>query len=311
VSNALPEHVGPATPVAEAALAIMTAKLAPVFALEARTVSGTDAEALHDMRVASRRAREALAVIAPLFEPVELKRVSRTLRRITRALGPVRDADVFLGHFAGYASEAPTPAERATAMFLVGYRSASRQRDLVAMRTALTGLELGAKHARLLKSLAGFRIGADTGAPLASYASAILHDRCDRFGAHATTALVEPCATAQHAMRIDAKHLRYAIETLSPCIESEHYAKVRSSVVAYQDVLGAIHDCDVFSAELRGLELPGEALHAGASVKGLARLGARIAEERHAHFLDFSTLAAHAKPEALCEALADSLVEAC
>lgn len=310
MSNAIPEHVGPATPVAEAALAIMTAKLAPVFALEARTVSGTDAEALHDMRVASRRAREALAVFAPLFEPAELKRVSRTLRHITRALGPVRDADVFLGHFAGYASDAATPAERTTAMFLVGYRSASRQRDLAAMRAALAGLELGAQHTRLLKSLARFKIGADTGAPLSSYASAILRDRCHRFGTHTATALEEPCATAQHAMRIDAKHLRYAIETLSACIESERFPEVRASVVAYQDALGAIHDCDVFSAELRGLELPSEALVAGASAKGLARLEARIAEERHTHYLTFSALAAQRDPDALCSALAASLVEA-
>ena len=52
---------------------------------------GGDAEALHQARVASRRIREAL--------PLEIRpprKLMRQVRRITRALGPVRELDVAL-----------------------------------------------------------------------------------------------------------------------------------------------------------------------------------------------------------------------
>ena len=57
---------------------------------------------------------------------------------------------------------------------------------------------------------------------------------------------------ALHAMRIDAKHLRYTLEIFSPlyATRSDEFIKLVKSV---QEILGNIHDCDVwidFSASI-------------------------------------------------------------
>lgn len=53
-------------------------------------------EALHDMRVGSRRLRAALSVFGGLFPREEFRRLNRQLGAITDALGAVRDCDVQL-----------------------------------------------------------------------------------------------------------------------------------------------------------------------------------------------------------------------
>ena len=58
------------------------------------TRAGDDIEALHDMRVASRRLRAALSVFAAAFPPKPFGVTEKEVARVTDALGAVRDADV-------------------------------------------------------------------------------------------------------------------------------------------------------------------------------------------------------------------------
>src|SRR6187401_2766330 len=55
-----------------------------------------DEISVHQARVASRRLREALPVLGARADVHALGRVQRRVRRITRALGPVRELDVTL-----------------------------------------------------------------------------------------------------------------------------------------------------------------------------------------------------------------------
>ena len=59
-------------------------------------LAGTDIEGVHDVRVASRRLRAAMDVAAPAFPGKSYKRLHRTAKEITGALGEVRDRDVLL-----------------------------------------------------------------------------------------------------------------------------------------------------------------------------------------------------------------------
>src|SRR5688500_14137189 len=52
-----------------------------------------DVEQLHQARVATRRLREALPLVA---SGARGRKMARTMRRLTRALGPVRELDVAL-----------------------------------------------------------------------------------------------------------------------------------------------------------------------------------------------------------------------
>ncbi len=57
---------------------------------------GKDVDAVHDMRVATRRLRAALSVFQPIFPPRLFERFERKISYLTDALGEARDTDVFL-----------------------------------------------------------------------------------------------------------------------------------------------------------------------------------------------------------------------
>ena len=84
----------------------------------------------------------------------------------------------------------------------------------------------------------------DPALPLAENAARIVAVRLDEMRALAIDALAPPQAEAQHDMRIAAKRLRYILETTGFCFGREAKTAVRSAR-RLQDVLGALHDCDV------------------------------------------------------------------
>jgi len=79
----------------------MTALIAPrwerVWADLDRLRTSDDADAIHDIRVASRRLRAAMDVAAPCYPAEWYAPLHRTARDITSALGDVRDRDVIIG----------------------------------------------------------------------------------------------------------------------------------------------------------------------------------------------------------------------
>ena len=75
------------------------------------TRQGDDVEALHDMRVASRRLRAALSVFAAAFPPKPFLALEKQVARVTDSLGVVRDADVLI-EFVTQARDAAPESER-------------------------------------------------------------------------------------------------------------------------------------------------------------------------------------------------------
>jgi CHAD domain-containing protein len=55
---------------------------------------------------------------------------------------------------------------------------------------------------------------------------------------------------AQHQLRIAIKHYRYRMEILSSMLGA-HYPELHTAVKGYQDVLGSMHDLDVFAGIVR------------------------------------------------------------
>ncbi|MGC9399630.1 MAG: CHAD domain-containing protein [Anaerolineae bacterium] len=79
---------------AEAARKTFRFHFARMLYHEAGTREGKDIEALHDMRVATRRMRNAARLFASYLGP-EMKPFVKDIRRTNRTLGAVRDLDVF------------------------------------------------------------------------------------------------------------------------------------------------------------------------------------------------------------------------
>ena len=76
-------------------VAILRQRLVSLLTAMPAAQSG-DETSVHQARVASRRLREALPVLGTSADAHALDRVDRRVRRITRALGPVRELDVAL-----------------------------------------------------------------------------------------------------------------------------------------------------------------------------------------------------------------------
>jgi CHAD domain-containing protein len=95
---------------------------------EAKVLKGDDAEAIHDMRVASRRLQQVLDLLYPKPRPQELRRLRRQIRRCRLALGEVRNCDVLLeivGRSLGRKRSARRQAWTAVQHFLLMHRSES------------------------------------------------------------------------------------------------------------------------------------------------------------------------------------------
>ena len=74
-------------------------------------LAGEKSEAVHDLRVASRRLRAAMDVAVDCFPARWYRPLHRTAQRLTRALGDVRDLDVLLEALV-VARDQATEAER-------------------------------------------------------------------------------------------------------------------------------------------------------------------------------------------------------
>jgi len=62
-------------------------------------------------------------------------------------------------------------------------------------------------------------------------------------------ALIEEKVTAQHRLRVAVKQFRYRMEFLASFANSD-YKTVYNAIKAYQEILGQMHDLDVFSGLL-------------------------------------------------------------
>lgn len=86
-----------------------------------------DIEALHDMRVATRRLRAALEVFAPAFPEKRHRKALKRVKRLADALGERRDRDVAIEFLAEFAGEAPEADGAAIEALIERLRREQRQ----------------------------------------------------------------------------------------------------------------------------------------------------------------------------------------
>ena len=227
-------------------LALALAGAAPIAA------EGADPEGVHQCRVAIRRLRSAMTVFKPALACPLLDGLKARAGEIARTLGPARDWDVFLAETFAPVREA-FPGRRDIAG--LGKAAAeARAQAYRAVRSLLEGpqfrlflLDLAAAVAeRPWRSLAeegeaAERRAALLDAPLAAFAAAALDKRLKRIrrdGEGFAALEVE----ALHALRIDAKRLRYAGELFSPLYPQKRVRRFLKSLATLQDALGHLND---------------------------------------------------------------------
>jgi CHAD domain-containing protein len=277
------------TPLGEAAPALLLAKAEPLFALEAAASSGADMDAVHDMRVASRRLRETMRLLEPLYPRREFRAWYARVRRITSALGPVRDADVFIDEFGCLGKDLGDGGRRAIA-FLVGQRMGTRERELVVLNRELARLDLAQNRRTLRKLARSIAVSADTKRPVAAFAHAAIAQRAGVVFGAMPAALPPDNVAEQHALRIDFKRLRYAVEVFAP-VYGEDFDELHETLTAFQDTLGDLHDLHLFLDQLRDSALLQAARRAGVSAKDIGQVTAVLEDGARQVFAAFVALA--------------------
>ena len=291
--------VDAATPTVEAATITLLVKSRPVFELERSAASGADVDAVHDMRVASRRLREALNVFRPVLDPDAFTKQRKLVKRITRALGDVRDADVFCAFLGKMVEGASGDTERLALAYLIDRKEEERALAVAKLQKRFGKLDLKSSRTVFEEAARSTRECAEAAMPLVGLAHTTLADRIDRAYVHSSAALEEDALFEQHAMRIACKHLRYAVEIFSPCFDSS-FGEVHDTIVAFQDVLGDMHDIDVITRYTRDVMASGDHEMAGVSGEAMEAVLVDLGQEWADLFEEFQRLVAE-HPESVMQ----------
>lgn len=166
---------------------------------------GGDEEGLHQMRVAGRRLRVALPVLAKKPEGRRVRRARAALAELTRGGGDARDLDVACGLLSGHLGAPQTPVQRT----LLGRLRAARGRARRRMAETLLDVEI-ARLRRDLRVVAGRR-----GEVLFTSLLRVRTAR-DAWGEALVAGLAALAASLDaerlHELRILARRLRYLAE---------------------------------------------------------------------------------------------------
>jgi CHAD domain-containing protein len=224
-----------------------------------KTSATLDPEDIHDLRVASRRLREGLSLFKRSYPQKRISCVRKAVREITNMLGDLRNIDeycVFLRDEAIELGEKHgTELAGSIDRYLKKRKEAQKQlkRDLRKVKP----LRLRKYFVRTIHVPYLFDPSPDANdpfCPIDVFARENIDQRLSLVLSLIPEARFPEKALVQHRLRIAVKHYRYRIEVLSPFMDAG-YHELHGHVKEYQEILGRIHDLDVFAELVRGMTL--------------------------------------------------------
>jgi CHAD domain-containing protein len=257
--------------------AVFTQRMTTLATVLPQSLTG-EPEAVHQARVASRRLREVLPVMA-LADARADRRLRRAVRRVTRALGPMREIDVSLALYAELTATAPVHAlaDAAVRQSL----TTGRARALRSARKTLTPARQAAMWSALERLLAEPRANA---ADVVARAAARAERRAVKARRTAAKLGVLYEAHRLHRVRIAIKRWRYALEVTAELRRARTSAAL-GQLRTLQDLLGRAHDLHVLGDHVRRAEAD-LVVRSRPAARDLRRLARAIDEQcRHLHGL--------------------------
>jgi len=234
---------------AEAGRKILRFHFARMIAHERGTRLGEDIEELHDMRVATRRMRAAFEVFGPYFKKKVVKAHLKGLRATGRALGRVRDLDVFMEKAKRYLESLPE-IDRTGLDPLLNAWSEERASDRELMLVHLDGEDYQIfKHDfNEFVSTPGAGVSSNSGdraipTLVRQLVPVLIYTRLAAVRGYES--IVANAAIEQlHALRIEFKKLRYTVEYFREVLGDEA-GEVIEDIKVLQDHLGDLNDANV------------------------------------------------------------------
>ncbi len=252
-------------PIAELCRRVWREQLAVMLVNEAGVRFSDDIEYVHDMRVATRRARAAARLYAGFFDPKskQVKRFLKRLRTTGRLLGRVRDLDVALKRLDGHASRLDGGAREG----LDGLARLWAKERARAHAALLDWLD-SKTYARFVHAFRRFCTTPGAGLPRLAWEPheppppyqirhllpSLIFNRYEAirafevpFEQHAADGTPLPVETL-HALRIECKYLRYHLEFNETLLGDEGQEMI-AALRQLQEDLGDLNDASV-SAEM-------------------------------------------------------------
>lgn len=121
-------YLDPGKPLDESLLKILSTRFGEMTSHEQGTIDGSDIEALHDMRVASRRVQAVLKIFRGVFPKKKFKAEYNELRMLIRSLGEVRDYDVFIDKIEKLKKESVETDNRALNLLIIRKKAMREQK---------------------------------------------------------------------------------------------------------------------------------------------------------------------------------------
>jgi len=197
-------------------------------------------EAIHDLRVAIRRALAWIAVRDALLGPdLRLRETRSRLKALMSPLGKLRDAHVKRDWIRRLIPEGDVPS----------YQYSAQVASDILRWEARVRKRLGEPPTRRLRVPVPKGAGGNGGRLEAATLATNLLGRLEREASRHLAGALDPAhPEALHRMRLAFKKYRYAAEVLLPLFPKAT-GETAKRLHDFQTLLGTIHDCDVILAE--------------------------------------------------------------
>ncbi|HEY3306848.1 MAG TPA: CHAD domain-containing protein [Desulfuromonadaceae bacterium] len=210
-----------------------------------------DVDAVHDLRVSTRRLRTALDLFGPLCNDSHPAHAKNAVRELTRQIGSLRNLDEGLLFFSQQNKEAARQGNKKLFLALLKDLHSRRDKEAAKVQRLLNRLDKSV--------IEGFlkRIRAGHVKPETCYSDPVkvlslpgyLSEASIRLYGEVHKFLPPPCAAQdviqRHALRIAIKRWRYFLEIVAE-ISQQDYSRNLELLKDYQTLLGHLNDLEVF-----------------------------------------------------------------
>jgi CHAD domain-containing protein len=259
----------PEAPVAREIPAVLERRLDAVAEMvrEVIKTSGSDDEAVHQLRVSTRRAQSVMLSFKPWLRKARRGRIKKVLKRLRDAAGVVRMCDVHRGLLTADLADRARPGaggerlggQRMAGEFALVRLDGERDDALAALVRAAKGVpvkRLTGDAERLIRDAATkgatgngelddgaaeTEVDAGEASTVRAAGHAALARLADEFRCAGEADL--SCRENLHQMRLAGKRLRYAVEIFGAAEENpEPLVALAEHLATFQDRLGAVND---------------------------------------------------------------------
>lgn len=219
---------------------------------------GEDPEAVHDMRVASRRLRASLSIFGGNYQKSRVKAWKKEVKGVTKTLSEARDLDVQIHFLQALLKEAPESAKpglKAALEFKVRQRGQVQEIIVNWLKRLKKDDTLSDMQAFIIKDTERAKAQGADPRTRTSYAAAQKHisRRIEELLDYERFVHQPEMTLEHHKMRIAAKRLRYSMEAFSPLFAGDFTDDIQK-LKTLQDVLGEMHDADVWIMAMPDLQ---------------------------------------------------------